>query len=739
MDRRTSPPLVVVKARVPAPRARLVRRNKLLECLCDEADRRITLIHAPAGYGKSSVLAQWAESDPLRRFGWLTLETTDNDPVLFWRYILLALRALIPGFAVKAWSLLHGPQPDLEAVVTHVLNSSLDVPGRIVLILDDYHVITNPRCHELMQHFVDHLPKSMQVAFGTRTRPPLSLSKFETGGLGLVIDTTALQFTPEETKKALDEEGNRLSREAIAHVQDLTEGWPAAVHLYAISIDPISTDNDLPDGLSAVNTYLLEEMLNHLSDGERLDLAKWSVLRHLNGDLCDRVAGRTGSAKHLRQLSQANLLLIPLDTTGNWYRFHDLLVDALQRELAEHPAEQQRAAHRLAMEWWLENDDLAQAIHHALEAGEHQSAAELLCANWFGYMLNGLLETVREWIDRFPTDALLAYPPILIASAWIMAFSGSVKETHQFAAKARAALFDGPMLDGTASYASALAILRSALGHDGMEDASQHAEVAYRLEPLGSQWRPLAAALAGVNRFGLGRYEDARIALGEAVQTLAGEDGVATYARGQLALLELHQGNWAEGSRQAELACEQIEESNLGDLLSSGAAKIASAAARAHSGDRASALERLRSLASIQRVLSDAIPFDAFQINLVAAETYLLLGDYLSARIHARAALSRLEAFGDAGIFEERLTEVQRVLASEGDAVDGPEAEPETLTDREIQVLILLQSDLSVREIGSELYISRNTAKSHISSLYRKLGVTGRTAAIARGHQLGLI
>ena len=166
------------------------------------------------------MLAQWTESDPLRRFGWLTLETTDNDPVLFWRYILLALRALIPGFADKAWSLLHGPQPDLEAVVTHVLNSSLDVPGRIVLILDDYHVITNPRCHELMQHFVDHLPKSMQVAFGTRTRPPLSLSKFETSGLGLVIDTTALQFTPEETKKALDEEGNRLSREAIAHVQD---------------------------------------------------------------------------------------------------------------------------------------------------------------------------------------------------------------------------------------------------------------------------------------------------------------------------------------------------------------------------------------------------------------------------------------------------------------------------------------------------------------------------------------
>jgi LuxR family maltose regulon positive regulatory protein len=212
VDRRSSPPLVVVRARVPAPRSKLVRRERLLERLNDAADRRITLIQAPAGYGKSSVLAQWAQSDLLRRFGWLTLEATDNDPVLFLRDILFALRALVPGFADMAWGLLHGPQPDLDALVTHVLNASLDVPGRIVLILDDYHVIANPRCHDLMQNFIDHLPSSMQVAFGTRTRPPLSLSKFEASGFGLTIDTKALQFTPEETKEEFHKAGHRLGR-----------------------------------------------------------------------------------------------------------------------------------------------------------------------------------------------------------------------------------------------------------------------------------------------------------------------------------------------------------------------------------------------------------------------------------------------------------------------------------------------------------------------------------------------
>jgi LuxR family maltose regulon positive regulatory protein len=272
-----------------------------------------------------------------------------------------------------------------------------------------------------------------------------------------------------------------------------------------------------------------------------------------------------------------------------------------------------------------------------------------------------------------------------------------------------------------------------------MEDANEHAELAYRLEPLGSPWRPTAAAMAGVTRFGLGRYEDARVALAEAAQTPAVEDGLATYACGQLALLEMFEGNWEEGSRQADLACAQIEESDLSNLLTSGAAQVAAAAAAAHVGNHGLASQRLRSLAPIQKVLSDAIPFDAFQINLIAAETYLLLGDYSAASVHARTASSRLEAFGDAGIFEERFTEVQKAVTSEDETADAPGTEPEPLTDRELQALALLQSDLSLRDIGSKLFVSRNTVKSHVASVYRKLGVTSRTAAIERARQLDLI
>jgi LuxR family maltose regulon positive regulatory protein len=729
----------LAKTNAPIQRAGLFRRDELIRRLSNNQDRQVTLVQAPAGYGKSSVLMEWARTDSLRRFGWLTLEETDNDPAVLWRYMLLALRALLPGFTDRAWGLLHQPQPDLEVVITQVLNSLLDVPGRLVLVLDDYHVITNQQCHDSMQHFIDHLPKSMHVALGTRARPPLSLSKLEASGSLLVVDRTALEFTLEETKKAIEGAGVRLSPEEVVRVHAATEGWPAGVYLAAITDDSISADGHPSGGVGALHSYLFEQMIDNLSEEDRSVLAEWSILRNLNGSLCDRVTDRRDSATRLQRLSEANLLLMPLDGSADWYRFHDLLGDALRREFSGLPVSQQRVAHRRAMEWWHERGDTPQAIHHAIEAGDHERAAELFCANWLEYMLTGWLETLRDWISRFPADALLAYPPILVASAWITAFSGDVKSTHRFAAAAREASFDGSMADGATSYTSAVAILEAGLGHNGMEDANEHAELAYRLEPPGHPWRQLAAALAGVTRFGIGRNEDARVALNEAARMPTGPDGVATYARGQLALLEMSEGNWKEGSRQADLAVAQIEESDLGNLLSSGAAKVAAAAAAAHFGNHGLASQRLHSLAPIQRALSDAIPFDAFQINLITAETYVLLGDHRAATVHARTASSRLEAFGDAGIFEERLTDLHKALTSEGKTVDAPRTEPEPLTDRELQILALLQSDLSLRDIGSELFVSRNTAKTHVARVYRKLGVTSRTAAIARARQLDLI
>ena len=731
--------LIVAKASVPLHRPGLVRREELVRRLSDSADRRVTLIVASAGYGKTTTLMQWARADPMRRFGWVSLETSDDDPVGLWRYIVYALRALVPGFANDAWELLHQQRPDFDAVTAHVLNGLVDVPGRLVLVLDDYQVITNQECHDSVQHFIDHLPLSMQVAFGSRARLPLSISKLEASGLTLAIDAAALKFTAEETKTALERTGKRVGPDEVARVHERTEGWPVGVYLTARANSTPPGEGGASAAPRAVHSYLQEQVLDHFPEQERAVLAKWSILQHLNGRLCDRVANQEGTAHKLSELSESNLLLVPLDANGEWYRFHDLLRDELQREFAQQPVAEQRATHLRAMDWWLENDGTPRAIHHALEAKAYEQAGELFCTNWFEYMLSGSLETLREWIGRFPDEAMRDYPPVLVASAWISAFSGDVKRTRRFAAAAREASFDGPTPDGAASYASSVEILRAGLGHDGLKDANEHAELAYSLEPPGSPWKPLAAALAGVTRFGLGLSKDARIALTEAADAPAGPDGVAIYARGQLALLEMAEGNWDEGERQTDLARADIKELKLRNLLSSGAAQVAAAASAAHFGNRGSALQLLGSLASLQKILTDAIPFDAFQIHLIAAETYLVIGDYRAANVHARTAQTRLERLGDGGIFEQRLNEIMRTLKSRNEAATTFPVEPEPLTVRELQILTMLESELSLRDIGAVLFVSRNTAKTHVASVYRKLGVTSRTAAIARGRELGLI
>jgi LuxR family maltose regulon positive regulatory protein len=621
-------------------------------------------------------------------------------------------------------------------VIGEVVNDLQDVAGRLVLVLDDYHLITNPDCHDTIQYFIDHLPHSAQVAFGTRVRPPLTLSGIGAHGLVLELHQRDLRFTIEETSRAVGR-AHSVSVEESTLIHQKTEGWPVGVYLW--TRDSATARADASKGTTAVHRYLEEQVLDQLAPNDRHILTQWSILRRLTGDLCDRVTGRQDGGALLARLANSNQLVIPLDPDQQWYRFHDLLRDALHREFTRLPTDVRNAAHSRAMSWCLERGDVPEAIHHAIAAREYRRAAELICANWLEYLTTGRRQTLQHWLGRFPTDAMLAYPPILVAAAWIAAFSGDVAGAHRFAAAARQAGFDQPMPDGSASYESAVSIMRAGLGQDGMTDANEQAEVSFALEPPNSPWRTLAAALAGVTRFGLGRFDSARAALTEAAGFHAGLDATAIYARGQLALLEMTDGNWDETERHADIACTAIEELHMGDLLSSGAAQVAAAAAAAHHGQPGVALQWLQRLSEVQATLSDAIPFDAMQIHLVVAETYLTIGHVRAAAVHANSASARLDAFGDAGIFEMRLAAVHEALADRDDVTD-PIAEPtESLTDRELDVIELLPSDLSLRDIGRKLFVSRNTAKTHLANVYRKLGVTSRSAAIEKARELDLV
>ena len=730
-------PLVLTKTRVPSHRIDFVRRTHLIDRVSEAHDRSVTLVNAPAGYGKSTLLLQWAEADPNRRFAWVTLENTENDPITLWRYILFALRSVIPGLSDTAWRLLSRPDPDLTPVINEVINGLIDVPGRLVLVLDDFHMITNPECHTSVQYLVDHMPPSFQVALGTRQRPPLTLSALEADGLVLEIRRSDLRFTLEETVRAIALTSHELPAEQSATVHEDMDGWPVGVYLstrgrVAASRPGISSSSSA----DALYRYLEEQILDELTIGDRHVLTQWSILRRLTGDLCDHITGESNGTETLVRMAETNQLVIPLDEERHWYRFHDLLQDTLLREFQKQPSKDRSAAHLRAMEWWLLHGEIQEAIVHAIDAADFDRAGELICMNWFDFFTSGRRETLLQWLHRFPDRAFEAYPPLLITAGWIAAFGGDVDTTRRYAAEARRASFDRPMPDGTASYESALAILSAALGHTGMLDANTHAEIAYDLEPPESPFRDLACALAGVTRFGLGEFDRARIALTEAASLPT--SAATIYAAGELALLELHTGNVNEARRHANTACALIDKLQVGHVLSSGAAQAAFAMIAAHDGKQALALQQLRGLSSVMASLSDAIPFDAFQIHLVAAETYLELGADDAAAVHAEVASSRLSSFGDAGVFEPRMAAVLAEMEDRSAAVESA-ARPTGLTERELQVIALLATDLSLREIGDELFVSRNTAKTHLTNAYRKLGVTNRTAAVTRARELELL
>lgn len=683
---------------------------------------------------------QWAYADATRGFGWVGLDGSENDPVVLWRYVLLSLRNLLPGLAEDAWAWLHDSTPDINEVLARLLNDLSEVPGRVVVVLDDYHLIENPECHEAVQHFIAHMPGSIELAFGTRIAPPLTLSNLQAHGLLTEIGPADLRLTREESRQVVKLTDGSVSVEDATSLHRGAEGWATGVYLGSICR---SSDSDRNIGDHAdtfcVRRYLAEEMLAPLPRSDLDFLTKTSILRRMVGPLCDVVTGCTDSSSRLASLAESNLLLARVDD-GEWYRYHRLLSDALQVNFGRLAPTDRERLHRRAGQWWLERGEIDEAVHHAVAAGDYLTAVDLMGANWYEYVFTGRLETVRRWLGAVPSNVMFGQPTLIIAAAWVAALCGDSAEARRLTYAASRAAYEEPMLDGIASFESSIAMLEATLGFDGVSDARDHAETAYRLEPQGSAWRPVAAARVGMLRAACGDEAGARIALDEAVRARLGPEGTASYALGLLALFAESQGRWEEGSRYADRACEIIERLGIEDLPTSGAAYAAAASAAVHNGQCGVARKRLRFLAAAELRLADAIPTDAFQIHLVVSETYLALGDHRSAAVHAGVSAALLAAMGDGGVLEHRLEAVFAELdrRSPVDA-DTPVDGSACLTPRELEILGLLPTTLSLREIGSELYVSRNTVKTHVSRIYRKLEVASRSAAVVRATELELV
>jgi LuxR family maltose regulon positive regulatory protein len=406
----------------------LVSRPRLLDRIT--LQRKLTLISAPAGFGKTTLLAEWIAAVPHRPVAWVSLDLNDNDPAVFWTYLVTALQMMQPGLGARSLQLLQTPQPPpIESVLMTLLNEVAAVEAEFVLILDDYHVIATAAIHGGMSFLLSHLPPQMHLIIASRSDPPFSLARLRSHGALTELRVSDLRFTPDEAAAFLNQVmGLEISAADVAALEKRTEGWIAGLQLAALSMQG---REDLPGFIAAFSgddryivDYLLEEVLQRQPDRVRHFLLQTAILDRLSGSLCDAVTDQNDGQKMLETLERGNLFIIPLDNKRQWYRYHHLFADVLSAHARIEWPERLPQLHGRASEWYEQNELFSEAIRHALAAQDFVRAADLIEPVWPTMRNRQQEATVRVWLKMLPDPLIRARPILSVAYALVLLNAG---------------------------------------------------------------------------------------------------------------------------------------------------------------------------------------------------------------------------------------------------------------------------------------------------------------------------
>ena len=729
--------LIRSKLRIAPLRPESIARARLTDELA-AYEGGVVLISSPAGYGKSTMLQQWATSES-RPVAFVRLDGSESDPVMFWRYVAAALETIDPALVADAQRELGGSAPLVDDVVVPRLLNALEASDdRIVLMLDDFHQIKGDVVPASLEAFLHHAPKVLTVAVATRRANRLSLARLRAQGQVRDVDMAELRFTFEETAAAVHRFSPARAASDAQTIHRLTEGWAAGVYLASREGARVT-----PTGApGALHSYLIAEMLDAFEPEDRAFMQSTSILEELGPDVCDAVTQQGGAGERLQRLARSNLMLVAIDEVGT-YRYHHLLQEVLQVELlATRGAASARSLHGRASTWYREQNRVGEAIRHAIEARMIDDAADLLCRNWYDFVFAGQVSTTQRWVGWFDETDCTAHPPLAVAGAHVYAFAGDREGSERLVRLATRLEWPGDPLDGSSSYESSVAIMNAFIAPDGPARAAEHAEHALALEPKNSPWRPALTAIKGLARLMEADDRSLDALLVEAGSTSTGPLGLASYALGGLALVNAWRGNWATAAKYADEAIRLIEDLRLGDLLTSGLPYAVRAAAAGRAGDMAHARELLDRAVRLSERRGGGLPYDSLLLSLAIAEAAIEIRSSRLIAQHLARAQQLLTQVGDAGRTEQRLNRLMSRAHGTGrtrSATTALHPAPVVLTARELQVLGLLRTAMTLDEIGQRLYVSRETVKSHVRRSYRKLGVHGRTEAIAEAERLGIL
>jgi len=738
--------LIETKLHAPSARKEWVERLELVRQLAD-ARAKLVLVDAPPGFGKTTLVAQWGGSTIERRpFAWISLDRGDDDPSRLWSHIASALGRVCRKFSSEHVLQAAGVQvADFDGTVLPILiNELAAIPEPIVLVLDDYHLIKEASCHAQVSSMLAHLPASAQIVIITRADPPLPLARMRTTGEMVEIRARELRFAaPEAAALVATVAAVELSDPDLADLVDRTEGWPAGIYLAALCLrghsSPGSFIRDFTGDHRFVVDFLADDVLSKQPDEVRQFLARTSILDRFCAPLCDAVTGSANATKIIDVIERENLFVVPLDDSRHWFRYHHLFAQVLRGQLARTEPDLVPALHERASAWHQVSGSADDAITHALAAGDTAGATDMIARNHYVYVDSGRMATARRWLRALGDDTIAASPLAAHCAMWLAALSGEQASVRRWLPVVQAAGDGGPLPDGMQSPQASAALMQASFGFDGiapMREAGARA-IALETDPL-SPWYALAHSSFGMALYFSGEFELAAAQLQMARLSYATITLVRLQTCAVTAWLAIEAGRLAQASELAQAALDIVTDPGIGlaGAPLSSQAYIASGAVHAAHSRLREARDDLEHALQIRRKWPGISPWLTLESQLRLAPVLAGLGDHSQAAAlcgEARQVLRSVPAGADAQL--ARLARLERRLVGR----PQPALPSESLTEREQEVLRLLQGTLSLRGIGRELYLSPNTIKSHTRALYRKLDVCDRQDAVAKAREVGLL
>jgi LuxR family transcriptional regulator, maltose regulon positive regulatory protein len=695
---------------------------------------RVVLVSAPAGYGKSTLVAQWSELDP-RASGWVQLGHGDNDPVVLLARVAAALERTGPLDGelleeLSRWT------PRIDEVVLPLLAADLGERDPFVLVLDDVDVITATKSLAILVFLVDQVRSGSQLVLVTRGDPRVPLGRLRASGDLVEIGTALLALDAEETRDVAASGGLELSEEAAEALRERTEGWAAAVALATLSLRGRDDAAVRAAGLSGdqrqIADYLVEEVLERQPEQLKRFLLGTSILERMSGPLCDAVLGIGDAAGSLEALARSNAFVVALDDRREWYRYHHLFSDLLRAELKRRHPELLPVYLRRAAAWCERHGIPGEAFAYAYESGDLAQAGRIALASRDEFARRGQIESLRLWLDRCTEEEIASDPQLSIAAAWVFGYLGDAARARRFFAAAERGRLEVASADGASSLRSALANLRTALAPDGIPQMLRDAELVYASEkPAGSRWLLSGCRAMGVAYVLLGRPREAITVLREALALSSHQPELAhtrVFSLSYLAFAATEMDNRRDAQRWAVEATSLVAGGHLHETTYGAIAYTAGALAHQQRGDHTEAARELENVRRLRPLLRGAWWLNA-DLALRCADVSLNLGDPAGALEFEQVAGDALQGYPDAGTLPARLRRL------EGRVRRGQEY---GLTPAELRLVAFLPTHLSLREIADRLYLARPTVKTHVASIYDKLGVPGRSAAVEIIEQFGL-